>query len=165
MNPSVAIPQIIVIPMTPITSRSSVPTDDSPSRSHISTAALVSHLGEAHSYMDRDLDHIAPRPLFVPTLYIERSEPMAPHQNMNWDVIQKPRFALRTGRRVYLKDFGVAVLKEVESVGRETEWRFFSCNDLEGYPLAEVIVKKDWCEGWSLKEWMKFFLKSLLCFS
>jgi hypothetical protein len=82
---------------------------------------------------------------------------------MNWDVTRKPKFALKTGRRVYLKDFGVVVLKEVESEGPSTEWRFFSCNDLEGYSLAEIIVKKDWCEGWSLKEWATFFWKSLTC--
>lgn len=160
-NPStIAIPQIIIIPMTPITSHSSLTND---LESHTSTTVLCSNLAGAHSFMDRDLDQISPRPLFVPTLYIERSESIARYRNMNWDVVQKPRFALRTGRQVYLKDFGVAVLKEVESEGPITEWRFFSCNDLEGYPLAEVIVKRDWCEGWSLKEWMAFVWKSLFC--
>ena len=82
---------------------------------------------------------------------------------MNWDVIQKPRFALKTGRKVYLKDFDIAVLEEVETEGPSTDWRFFSCKDLEGYPLTKVIVKNDWCGGWSLKEWMGFIWKSLLC--
>ena len=159
-NPSV--PQIVVIPMTPITSRSSILTNDL--QSHTSSAILCSNLTQARSFMEHDLDHIAPRPLFVFTLHIECFESIRSHQNVNWNVIAKPKFALKTGRRVYLKDFGVAVLKEVESEGPSTEWRFFSCNDSEGYPLAEVIVKKDWCEGWSLKEWMVFVWKSLTCF-
>jgi hypothetical protein len=158
---TVTIPQIIVIPMTPITSRSSILTNNL--ESHTSTAILCSRLADGRSFMDHDFDHISPQPRFIPTLHIERSEPFCPYQNMNWDVVQKPIFALKTGRRVYLKDFGVAVLKEVESEGPSTEWRFFSCNDSGGYPLAEVIIKKDWCEGWSLKEWMVFFWKSLTC--
>jgi hypothetical protein len=159
---SAVIPQLVVIPMTPITSNASIRTNNS--HSQTSTTALVSRLREARSFMDDDLDHIAPRPLFVPTLHIERSEPVAPYHNMNWDVTEKPKFALKTGRRMYLKDFGVVVLKELESEGPSTEWRFFSCNDSEGHSLAEVIVKKDWCTGWSFKEWMVFVWKSLTCF-